>query len=82
MAFPVELLEILHDSSYDLTQVHTYSDLDSAQWNATVRAEAKVAKNLVGVASYSYFDYDDNAPYLENLSGNLDLIRLGLRWSF
>lgn len=82
MAFPPEILAILVDSTYDLTHVHTYSDLDSGQWNATVRAEAKVAKDLVGVASYSYFDFDDNEPYLENLSGNLDLIHVGLRWSF
>ena len=82
MAFPEEVLAVLADSTYDLTEVHTYSDLDSAQWNATLRAEARVARNLVGVASYSYFDYDDDAPYLENLSGNLDIIHLGLRWSF
>jgi hypothetical protein len=82
MAFPAELLAILVDSTYDLSDVHTYSDLESNQWSATLRAEARVAKNLVGVASYSYFDYNDDAPYLENLSGNLDLIHLGLRWSF
>ena len=77
-----EVLAKLHWSTYDLSQLHTYSDLDAASWDATFAAEAKLAPAVFGTVSYSYVDYQDDAPYLEDLGGNVDYFRLGVRWTF
>jgi hypothetical protein len=81
-AYPADVAAILRYSTYDLSEVHTYSDLDSTAWDATVHAEAKLTAKLSGTASYQYIDYNDNAPYLDNLSGRLQIVQAGLRWTF
>jgi hypothetical protein len=77
-----EVLERLHWSTYDLSTIHEYSDLDASSWDVTVRGEVRLAGNIAGTASYTYLDYDDDAPYLADLSGRLDIFQLGLRWTF
>jgi hypothetical protein len=77
---PADIAAILVHSSYDLSGIHTYSDLDSQRWELTLRGEFKVTGSLFGVASYTYLDYDDKAPYLSDLSGRLDEFNFGIRW--
>ena len=75
------LAAILVHSSYDLTQVHTYSDLDSRRWEVNLRGEFRVWQSLFGVASYTYLNYDDRAPLLDDLTGTINEFNLGLRWN-
>jgi hypothetical protein len=75
-----DVAAILVHSSYDLSPVHTYSDLDSRRWELNLRGEFKVWQNLFGVASYTYLNFDDLAPYLDDLTGTLNEFNLGLRW--
>jgi len=82
LSAPHDILEKLHWSSYDLSRLHTYSDLDATSWDATLSAEARLGARTYGTLSYSYFDYQDDAPYLADLGGNIDYVRLGLRWAF
>ncbi|MEW6337414.1 MAG: hypothetical protein ACOY3Y_21540 [Acidobacteriota bacterium] len=79
---PPEILEILHYGTYDLSEVHTYSDLDSTMWDVTAHADLKLTSSLWGTASYTRLDYQDDAPYVENQTGSLDIVQVALRWTF
>lgn len=82
LGVPPDVLARLKFSSYDLDQLHTYSDLESRQWDVSLRGEARLTPKLSGVASYSFLDHDDSSPYLEDLTGTLSLVSVGLRYSF
>ncbi len=75
-----EVLARLTGFAYDFSTWHTYVDLESASWDATARAEARLSTRLSGIASYTFLEFDDKAAYLTDLSGNLDIVRLALRW--
>jgi len=77
-----EILAKLTGFSYDFSTWHTYVDLRSTSWDATAEAEVKLSSVLTGVFSYTYLDFNDNSRYLTDLTGNLDIVRLGLRWTF
>ncbi|MGC8916380.1 MAG: hypothetical protein ACP5NF_05315 [Thermoanaerobaculum sp.] len=76
-----EILAKLHDSNYDLSEAHTYSNLDSKRWDVNLSARARLAKGIHGVVSYNLVKYDDVTPYLADLSGRLDVFQVGLRWT-
>lgn len=75
-----EVLARLTGFIYDFSTWHTYVDLNSASWDATARAEARLTSRLSGIVSYTFLEFDDKAAYLTDLSGNLDIVRLALRW--
>lgn len=81
LAASPEILAKLTGFAYDFTTWHTYVKLDSTSWDATLRAEARLGPTLSGLFSYTYLDFNDKAAYLDNLSGNLDIVRLALRWT-
>lgn len=76
-----EILAKLVDSNYDLSEAHTYSNLDSKRWDVKFSALARLAKGIHGVVSYNLVKYDDVTPYLADLSGRLNLFQVGLRWT-
>lgn len=76
-----EILAKLIDSSYDLSEAHTYSNLDSKRWDLSLTALAQLAKGIDAVLSYNFVQVDDITPYLADLSGKLNTIQLGLRWN-
>ncbi|NLH11818.1 MAG: hypothetical protein GX464_10825 [Holophagae bacterium] len=82
LAVPADVLAKLKFSTYDLDLLHTYSDLASRQWDVSLRGEAKITPRLAGVASYSFLEYHDASPYLEDLTGTLGLASVGLKYSF
>lgn len=82
LGVPADVLAKLKFSSYDLDMLHTYSDLASRQWDVSLRGEAKITPKLSGVASYSFLEYHDASPYLEDLTGTLGLASVGLKYSF
>lgn len=82
LSAPAEILEKLHYSSYDLSEFHLYSNLNSDTLDLTLRAEARLTDRLSGTLAASYIDVKDNTPYLEDLTGNLSFYTVGLRWTF
>jgi hypothetical protein len=82
LAASPEILAKLTGFTYDFSTWHTYVDLNSASWDATARAEARFTPTLSGIVSYTFLEFDDKAAYLTDLSGNLDIVRLALRWAF
>lgn len=78
---PEEVLARLIDSTYDLTEAHTYSNLDSKRWDVNFTATTQISKGLEGVFSYSLVDYNDVTPYLADLSGKLNSVQVALRWT-
>lgn len=77
-----EILSRLHDSSYDLTQVHTYSDLSSSQWDVSLWLSARLSSHSQGVFSYRFTEFTDKKPYIEDFTGRLSVLSAGLRWTF
>lgn len=82
LSAPADILEKLHWSSYDFSELHLYSNLNSDMIDLTMHAEARLTDKLSGTFSASYIDVTDNTPYIEDLTGNLSIYTLGLRWGF
>lgn len=78
---PEEVLARLIDSNYDLTEAHTYSNLDSKRWDVNFTASTQIYKGLEGLLSYTFVDYNDVTPYLADLSGKLNSVQVALRWT-
>lgn len=78
---PEEVLARLIDSNYDLTEAHTYSNLDSKRWDVNFTALTRISRGLEGLLSYSYVDFNDVTPYLADLSGKLNAVQVALRWT-
>lgn len=78
---PEEVLARLIDSNYDLTEAHTYSNLDSKRWDVNFTALTRISQGLEGLLSYSYVDFNDVTPYLADLSGKLNAVQVALRWT-
>jgi hypothetical protein len=67
---------------YDFSQTHTYSDLDTTRIDANVDARYKFSDDLWMTLLYRYADFEDDAPYLYDTSGSLDLYAVALGWKF
>ena len=67
---------------YDFSQTNTYSDLDTTFWQAKLYGRYYVKKSLYVTAGYQYLDLQDDAPYLYDTSGSVDIYNFGVGWSF
>ena len=67
---------------YDFSQVHTYSDLDTTRLDASFDAKYEIRDDFWVTLLYRYADFSDDAPYLYDTSGSLDLYALALGWTF
>ena len=72
----------LHFHDYDFSSVNTYSDLDYKEWRSRLGADYVVHNGIKLFASISYYDVEDNAPYIQDFTGSVTLGRLGAIWSF
>ena len=68
--------------SFDFSQTHTNSDLDTRFTEAGLSARYDVSEDLYLTAGYRHLDFDDNAPYLGDDSGTVEFVNLGVGWSF
>ena len=68
--------------SYDFSMTHTYSDLDTSRFDAHLKARYKfgTASWLTGI--YRRIDFTDDAPYLYDTSGTIDIFTLAFGMSF
>ncbi len=62
--------------NYDLSLVHTYSDLDISQTELALKADYQWDKNLSFGCGVTYLRYEDDAPYLFDGSGDAYLAHL------
>lgn len=79
---PAEYLAANPNQSYDFSLSNTYSDLDVTRWEASLNARYQASDALFLTGSYRRADYQDDAPYLYDTSGSLELYSLGLGWVF
>lgn len=70
------------NQSFDFSQTHLNSDLDTTYFEAALRGRFQVGAGWHLTASYRYIDFDDDAPYLGDDSGSVDFFGLGLARSF
>ena len=68
--------------SYDFSQSHTYSDLDSTRIDTDVWAKIFFKENLWLRLRYHYIDFTDDAPYLYDTSGKYQYAAAALGWIF
>lgn len=76
--FAIEVPErfINANQFYDFTSTHTFSDLALARTEAGLRATYRFGAGTWIDLGYRYADVDDDAPYIENLTGSLDYVTL------
>ena len=70
------------NQSYDFSQTHTNSDLDTTYLEAALNGRYQVKPGVYVTGSYRYLDFQDEAPYLGDTSGSVDYYGLGLGWKF
>jgi hypothetical protein len=82
--FPADpaILARLKFSTYDFSTVHEFTRLESTSYDLEIGAEFKLYHDLHGVARYELHDYNDDAVYLSDLSGTLNVYSVGLAWRF
>ncbi|MCK5376387.1 MAG: MtrB/PioB family outer membrane beta-barrel protein [Acidobacteria bacterium] len=68
--------------SFDFSQTHTYSDLDSTRIDADAWLKYWFNKGLWLRFRYHYIDFQDDAPYLYDTSGTFQYIAGALGWVF
>ena len=68
--------------SYDFSETHTYSNLDSTRVDADLWAKFFFTENLWLRLRYHYIDYTDDAPYLYDTSGTYQYVAGALGWVF
>jgi hypothetical protein len=68
--------------NYDMSKVHTYSDLDTTRFESDLWAKFGFGKSLFLYGDWRYVDYADDAPYLYDTSGKISWYTLSLGWSF
>lgn len=79
---PAEYLAANPNQSYDFTLTHTNSDLDVTRWEVDLSARYQLEERFFLTAGYRWADYQDDAPYLEDVSGSIDLYSVGVGWVF
>jgi len=68
--------------SFDFSQTHTNSDLDSTRVDVDLWAKFWLNEGLWLRFRYHYIDYQDDAPYLYDTSGEYQFIAAALGWVF
>lgn len=79
---PATFLAANPNMAYDFSATHQASDLDLTRLEATLDATVEIRPNLAVVGGLRWVDVEDDAPYLEDLSGSLTSWSAALRWRF
>ena len=75
-------LEARPNQSYDFSLTSTYSDLDVSRLELGFSFRYDVGERFALQGGYRYLDLEDDAPYLYDTSGSIDLYSLGIGWAF
>jgi len=68
-----------HQSMSDLGE---YSDLEYLEYRATLGLRYQAREHVQAFAAVSYYDLDDDAPYLQDATGSVEIFTAGLVWSY
>ena len=79
---PEMFLSTFRNSSYDFTGSYLNSDLAVTSWDVGLEATWEVSDRYAIVGTYRHLDYQDDAPYRVDTSGEVDFVGLGGRWRF
>jgi len=69
-----------HD--YDFSAVHTYSDLEYTELRASVGVNFGLTDAIGLFGAFTYYDLQDDEPYLQDATGSVEIVSGGLTWSF
>jgi hypothetical protein len=65
-----------------LSEIHDYSRLDFSELRATLGARFNLTEAIGLIGEISHFDVEDDAPYLQDVTGTVSLIYGGVSWTF
>jgi hypothetical protein len=68
--------------SYDFSRTPEWSNLDLDGIDTWIDAKYRFTKNLFARGAYRYVKYDDNDPYLYDLTGRNSLLYFSLGYLF
>lgn len=77
---PESYLAANPNQSFDYTLSYLASDLDVSRLEIGAEATWAVSERLALAGGYRLIDFDDDAPYLGDLTGQVEFVHLGLRW--
>jgi hypothetical protein len=69
-------------SDYDLSRLAEYSDLDYEEIRTSLGFDYDITDAIAAFASISYYEVEDNAPYIQDFTGDATLVRGGMVWKF
>ncbi len=67
---------------FDFSTTHTNSDLDVTRTEAELNARYRFSDRLWARLGYLWIDFEDDAPYLYDTSGRVDVVTAALGWVF
>ena len=70
------------NQSYDFSNAASYSDLDLTRIEAGLTARYELSGKMWLSGQYRYVDLQDDAPYIEDESGTVEYVTLGLGFRF
>lgn len=79
---PADYLARNVNQSFDFSRTHTYSDLDTSRLELGLKFRYQAGARFAFYGGYRYLDFEDDAPYLYDTSGTVDLYHLGVGWTF
>lgn len=72
-----------HDlQPYDYSLTHTFSDLDLSRFDGTAELRYQLTKAFSLRGLYRYVDYQDDAPYLYDTTGKVQVVSGGFGLAF
>jgi hypothetical protein len=72
-----------HDlQPYDYSKTHAFSDLDVSRFDGSAELRYQVSKTFSLRGLYRYVDYQDDAPYLYDTTGKVQIVSGGFGLAF
>jgi hypothetical protein len=82
LTVPAAYLAANPNQAFDFSQMHTASDLDLSRLEGSVAVSYEIGAKAALLGEYRYVDLEDEAPYLEDLTGTFSSWSAALRWRF
>jgi len=68
--------------AYDFSESHTYSDLDMTRIDFEMDGRYMLADDVWMSLRYRYAEFEDDAPYLYDTTGDFSMFTAALGWTF
>lgn len=73
---------VLGQANLDFTDVRYYSDIDVERSDLSLGARFTLANGMLFDVGWTYVDYQDDAPILEDQSGSFSVVHGSVGWRF